>query len=106
MQTFKPIPTFPLPPKLQAITFPPTTVLTNYYVYEWQDREVTFYVGYGKLRKAYNLHNIDAEETKRFARDYRVVIVADSLNKDQAQLLKRSLVFKYRNQNQYLSNSR
>jgi len=106
MQTFKPIPVFPLPPKLQAITVPPTTVLTNYYVYEWQCNEIPFYVGYGKLRKAYNLHNPDAEDTKRFGGEFRVVIVVDSLNKDQAQEMKRRLVNEYRSNKVYLSNSR
>jgi len=97
---------FPLPPKLQAITVHPTDSVINYYVYEWQDNGATFYVGYGKLRKAWNLHNPEAEDTKQFAKDFKVVIIQDNLNKDQAQELKKRLVAFYRSKNHYLSNLR
>jgi len=106
MQHITPSPFFKLPPKLRAVTSPSLEHVTGYYVYEWQDREIPFYVGYGKLRKAWNLHNLDAEDTKRFSKDFRVVIVQQNLTKLQAQDLKRSLVYQYRKDNVYLSNER
>ena len=106
MYSTSPAVSFLLPPKLQAITVHPTDTVHNYYVYEWQDKEVAFYVGYGKLRKAWNLHNPEAEDTKRFSKNFRIVIIQDNLNKDQAQELKKQLVSKYRSLNIYLSNLR
>jgi hypothetical protein len=97
---------FPLPPKLRAITEPSLTSVTNYYVYEWHNNGLAFYVGYGKLRKAWNLHNLEAEDTKRFSKEFKVVIVQDNLNKDQAQELKKRLIAFYRSQNQDLANVR
>jgi hypothetical protein len=106
MYSTKPIPVFKLPPKLKAITVHDSDTVTGYYVYEWQSNEVPFYVGYGKLRKAWNLHNSEAEDMKAFGGDFRVVIIQDNLIKDQAQELKHRLVFQYRQDQVDLTNAR
>ncbi len=98
---------FPLPPKLRAITLPKLDAVLNYYVYEWHDNGIPFYVGYGCKRKAWNEHNIEAEETKLLSREFRVVIVEDNLTKLRAQDIKRYLIHKYREQEKmYLANLR
>jgi hypothetical protein len=97
---------FTLPPKLKAITKGSPESVSDYYVYELQCDDLPFYVGYGKRRKAWNIHSEEVEDMKRFGRDFQVVIVADKLNKGMAQLLKANLISKYRKADLYLANQR
>lgn len=97
---------FKITPKLRAITVHDKDTIDGYYVYELQSNEVPFYVGAGKLRRAFNLHNLETEDCKRFYPDVRVVIVKDNLTKGQALDLRRSLIFKYTQDKMYLSNVR
>ena len=97
---------FTLPPKLKAITKGNPESVSDYYVYELHANEEPFYVGYGKRRKAWNIHNEEVEDMKRFGAEFEVVIIQDGLNKGMAQLLKANLISKYRKQDLYLANQR
>lgn len=97
---------FTLPPKLRAVTHNHPEAVTGYYVYVWLSDEQIFYIGYGKGRKAWNLHNAEAESTKFIARDFQVQIIRDNIPKNLAQLIKATLVKEFRSKGYLLCNAR
>jgi hypothetical protein len=97
---------FTLPPKLRAVTHNHPETVTGYYVYVWLSDEQIFYIGYGKGRKAWNLHNEEAESTKFIARDFQVQIIRDNIPKNLAQLIKATLIKEFRSKGYKLCNAR
>lgn len=106
MESYKPVEVFTLPPKLKATTTNHPDTVSGYYTYAWLSDEQVFYIGYGKGRKAWNLHNEEAEDIKFIARDFQVQIIRDGLSKLQAQDLKAKLIREFRNKGYTLCNVR
>ena len=101
----KPI-VFIIPPKLREITYNNPETVTNYYAYAWLSDDRPFYIGYGKERKAWNLHNEEAESTKFISRSFQVHIIRDNCPKNLAQLIKATLVKELRSKGYQLCNVR
>src|SRR5690554_8031970 len=99
-------PEFPLPPKLRAITTyengEPVTSVTGYYVYYWTNNGIPFYVGAGKLRRAWNKHGEEAEELRLLSAEFKVHIVADGLNKIEARDQRQRLIRNHRLNGTYI----
>ena len=82
---------FPTPNFVRPYSDAPD-ILIGYYVYEWTDSRIPFYVGMGHSRRAWNEHLPHVEEIARQASSFRVRIYQHRLTKRIAHHVERELI--------------
>jgi hypothetical protein len=97
---------FWIPPKLSYYTTHNFPYVLNYYIYEWRDNNIPFYIGMGHSRRAWNDHLPLPENRRRVAQNFRVVILRHNLTKPQAHLIERHHITALTNRGIVLLNER
>lgn len=90
----------------QYVTIGNPTLLRGYYVYEWRDCNIPFYVGMGAGRRAWKPHLYLPEKRRRESTVFRVHIVKQGLTKKQAHLHERYHIIELTRRGLTLCNTR
>src|SRR6056297_649161 len=87
------------------ITYAPNPIY-GYYVYEWLDLGIPFYIGMGQTYRAWALHSQETEERRELATKFRIRIIKHFLTKPLAHKQERLLIKQRIRQGYSLTNQR